>query len=68
MLNYLMNIFLRKLSPLGNFGNNLLVIIGDLKFLRQAAAKFSSAASKLTSNGNNLFHYEIFLSMGNCLV
>ena len=51
-----LNILFRQCCPSGNFTDNLLIIIGELKMLRQPSAKLAPSTSKLTPDCNNPIH------------
>ena len=56
VFGYAFHIFLGELCALGDFGYDLLIVIGNLQFLRNPATDLTTAAPKLASYCDNLFH------------
>ena len=56
LLYDLLNVVFGKLGTLGNFGNDLLIVVGDAEQVGKSFSKLASAASKFTSDGNDFVH------------
>ena len=52
----LLYVFFGQLRALGDLLNDLLIVVGAAKLLRQTASKLSAAAAELPADGNDPIH------------